>query len=81
LIKIHDIVLKNDDATQPKHPKVGNPIMDKFLTKKSTSETIAKLAAKDGISFHTIATSEYIQESMISNQKCYDKKCPTSPMV
>ena len=47
-----------------------------YTKKKSVEEQVAKLACVDGISFATIAKSEFIQENLKS--KKYDREPPAS---
>ena len=74
---VHNVDNANESiAVDNSPPQKKQKLFHEFLKKKSMQEEIAKLACTDGISFATIAKSEFIQENLKS--KKYDKGPPTS---
>ena len=60
-------------------PQKKQKLVHEYTKKKSMEEQVAKLACVDGISFATIAKSEFIQENL--KNKKYDKEPPASDVA
>ena len=66
LIKIHKVHIpaSEDQKEEPPAKKVKQSKITAFVKKQSVEEVMAKLAAKDGFTFHAIANSSFIRKSL-----------------
>lgn len=69
---VHGININESDSSGFKKQKT----LGEYVQRKSIEEEISRLASADGLSFHCITNSKFIQESLQKTK--YDKPHPTS---